>query len=76
MKTHVLLAPCRLATGFVVPAFTEDKHTAAVVAALATPFTSQFAALKYDYTLANASSHQSLLQAVRSALGEQQGETL
>jgi hypothetical protein len=58
MKTRVLLALVGLATGFVVRTFAQEKHIEAVVTAakafLATLSTSQLAAVKYDYTLANA----------------------
>jgi hypothetical protein len=58
MRTHLLLALVGLATGFVVPVFAQGKDTEAVVTAanafLATLSASQFAAVKYDYTLANA----------------------
>ena len=58
MKTHALLALAGLATGFVMPGFAQEKDTAAVVTAanafLATLSNSQLAAVKYDYTLANA----------------------
>ena len=58
MKTRVLLALVGLATGFVVQTFAQEKHIEAVVTAanafLATLSTSQLAAVKYDYTLANA----------------------
>ena len=58
MKIHSVVALVGLAMSFVLPTFAQEKDTGVVVTAanafLATLSNSQLAAVKYDYTLANA----------------------
>ena len=58
MKIHSVVALVGLAMSFVLPTFAQEKDTGVVVTAanafLATLSNSQLAAMKYDYTLANA----------------------